>query len=82
MNTLQKAALLTLLPDINPIHSCTCMHAFRDSFDVLIDWHEFASYLDELARKGYLDELARKGLLDRTGTDRAGRCLYQLPTNR
>ncbi len=69
MNTLQKAALLTLLPKLSTIHSCSCMNSFREAFDVLIDWHEFAYYLDELATKG---------LLTRDGTDRAGRCLYKL----
>ena len=69
MNALQKAALLTLLPSLPVIHSCTCMNAFREEFDARIDWHEFAYYLDELATKG---------LLTRDGKDRVGRCLYRL----
>ena len=73
MNTLQKAALLTLLPTLHPIQCCTAMYAFREAFDVRLDWHEFAYYLDELYRKG---------LLSHKGIDRAGRNEYTLNTER
>ena len=69
MNAMQKAALLTLLPKLSTIHACTCMNAFREAFDVRIDHHEFASYLDELSRKGILDEI---------GLDNCRRNLYRL----
>lgn len=71
MDTLQKAALLTLLPTLDVIQCCSCMHAFRDAFDVQLDWHEFAYYLDELKTKG---------LLTHAGCDNARRTLYTLNT--
>ena len=60
MNALQKAALLTLLPNLPVIHSCTCMFAFQEAFDVHVDHHEFAYYLDELRTKGLL-EISKPG---------------------
>ena len=69
MNAMQKAALLTLLPTIHKINSTECMNAFREAFDVLIDHHEFAYYLDELKTKG---------LLEHKAIDRCGRNEYQL----
>ena len=71
MTTLQKAALLTLLPTISKINSTECMFAFQDAFEVHLDHHEFAYYLDELRTKG---------LLDHKGIDTCGRNEYTLTT--
>lgn len=60
MNVLQKVALLTLLPSIHKIDAIQCSNKFNEAFDVKIDWHEFAYYLDELHRKDIL-EISKSG---------------------
>jgi hypothetical protein len=69
LTALQSAALMMLLPRMATINCTTAMFAFKKVYDVLIDWHEFAAELDQLATKG---------LLLRAGTDKAGRALYRL----
>ena len=71
MTTLQKAALLTLLPTINKITCTECMFAYQKAFDVHLDHHEFANYLDLLCTKG---------LLEHKRIDTCGRNEYTLTT--
>lgn len=71
MNAMQKAVLLTLLPKMSKINSTECMFAFQEAFDMHLDHHEFADYLDDLRTKG---------MLEHKSIDRCGRNEYQLPT--
>ena len=54
MTLIERAALLSLLPKMKKIDSMQCAKMWYQEFREHKDWHEFASYLDELHTKGLL----------------------------
>ena len=49
-----KTNTVELLPNAPIIEAARIMQAYNEAHGELIDWHEFAYYLDELMRKDLL----------------------------
>jgi len=58
MDLTQKAATLQLLANLGTFDPRSTAQAFLKAYDVHIDWHEFAYYLDELLRKDIIKKVS------------------------